>query len=69
MMIGFLGASVVVFEDVSTIDPLALVVLGSAFLLGLSNVISRMLTENLALFTHPQLHGCDVDLRWPILRC
>lgn len=44
IMIGFLGASVVVFEDVSTIDSLALIVLGSAFLLGLSNVISRMLT-------------------------
>ncbi|KAB2836204.1 MAG: DMT family transporter [Caedimonadaceae bacterium] len=44
IMIGFLGASVVVFEDISTIDPLALIVLGSAFLLGLSNVISRMLT-------------------------
>jgi drug/metabolite transporter (DMT)-like permease len=44
IIIGFLGASVVVFEGVSTIDPLALIVLGSAFLLGLSNVISRMLT-------------------------
>ncbi|MBX9697460.1 MAG: DMT family transporter [Alphaproteobacteria bacterium] len=44
ILIGFLGASIVVLPGITTIDPLALIVLGSAFLLGLSNVISRMLT-------------------------
>lgn len=44
VILGFLGASFVAFPSEGVMDSLSLVVLAAAFLLGLSNVISRKLT-------------------------
>jgi drug/metabolite transporter (DMT)-like permease len=44
VVLGFLGASFVAFPSEGVMDPISLVVLLAAFLLGLSNVISRKLT-------------------------
>lgn len=51
VLLGFVGASVVAFPGYDVVDPIALVVLGAAFLLGLSNVISRKLTFNTTAYS------------------
>ncbi|MGN6671544.1 MAG: DMT family transporter, partial [Candidatus Nucleicultricaceae bacterium] len=51
VLLGFMGASIVAFPGYGVIDPIALVVLGAALLLGLSNVISRKLTFHTSAYS------------------